>query len=122
MQTVEKDLYELTKEVFSFRYDFIEDPEIIRGGSGKKWKFDALVQNGENGMFGLFLRDWDREIAVTQLRQLYKACKDIPDIIGGIMVCNLVTDFSKDYCEQFGIQLFSRGNLIAKLRQRTQHI
>lgn len=119
---VEKDLYFLAKEVFSYKYDYVEGPKPFQGKSGKKWKFDALIKDGEDGHFGVFLRDWKREIAVTQLRELKKACMDIDKIVGGIMVCNLITDFSRDYCEQFGIQLFSKGDLISKLRQRTQHI
>ncbi|GAI71161.1 unnamed protein product, partial [marine sediment metagenome] len=46
-------------------------------------KFDALIlDNG--GKFGVFIRDWKREISITQIRQLHKACKDVEDIEGGV--------------------------------------
>jgi len=116
MSLADRNLYELTKVVFSRRYNFIEKPEEIQGDSGKKWNFDAIVENESAEKFGLFIRDWKREISITQLRQLHKACTDIKEIAGGIMVCNITTDFSKDYSEQFGIQLLSKGHLISKLR------
>ncbi|MEJ2277108.1 MAG: hypothetical protein P8Y70_05070 [Candidatus Lokiarchaeota archaeon] len=104
--------------VFSSKYKFIDEKTKYKGSSGKKWKFDAIVQNETQEKFGIFIRDWKREISITQLRQLHKACMDVPEIIGGIMVCNIVTDFSRDYSDQFNIQLLSRGHLISKARQQ----
>jgi hypothetical protein len=117
MSVVDKTLNELTKLVFSEKYDFIADPQKIKGKSGKVWTFDALVKNAKS-LFGVFIRDWKREISITQLRQLHKACLDTPGIEGGIMICNIVSDFSRDYSSQFGLQLLSRGHLISKLRNR----
>ncbi|MBY9006002.1 MAG: hypothetical protein KGD63_04525 [Candidatus Lokiarchaeota archaeon] len=114
----DKNLYELSKLLFSRKYKFIEEPQNLKGASGKKWSFDAIIQNENSEKFGLFIRDWKREISITQLRQLHKACIDVPDIQGGIMVCNVVTDFSKDFSKQFGIQLLSKGHLISKLRNQ----
>ncbi|MBD3214802.1 MAG: hypothetical protein GF311_19480 [Candidatus Lokiarchaeota archaeon] len=118
MSLIDRNLYELTKVVFSRRYKFIEKPEELKGESGKKWDFDAIIENEHSEKFGVFIRDWKREISITQLRQLHKACTDIREIAGGIMICNITTDFSKDYSEQFGIQLLSRGHLISKLRNQ----
>ncbi len=117
MTLQEKNLQELTRLVFSQKYEIIENPSKLKGTSGKYWSFDALVKNGES-LFGIFIRDWKREISITQLRQLHKACIDTPEIHGGIMVCNIVTDFSRDYSDQFGIKLLSRGYLISKLRSK----
>lgn len=112
----EKDLSELTKIVLSEKYNYVDEPQKIKGISGKLWTFDALVKNA-NSLFGVFIRDWKREISITQLRQLHKACIDTK-IQGGIMVCNVITDFSRDYSSQFGLQLLSRGHLISTLRRR----
>ena len=117
MSFVEKDLHELTKMVFSEKFTYINETQKIKGKSGKVWAFDALVRNA-NSLFGVFIRDWKREISITQLRQLHKACMDVPNIEGGIMICNITSDFSRDYCSQFGLQLLSRGHLISKLRTR----
>jgi len=114
----DKSLSELTEKVFSEKYDFINGPQKLKGKSGKVWTFNALINNGKYGKYGVFVRDWKREISITQLRQLHKACVDIPEIEGGIMVCNITTDFSRDYSSQFGIQLLSRGRLVSKLRNR----
>ncbi|MFX1531752.1 MAG: hypothetical protein ACFFBC_11615 [Promethearchaeota archaeon] len=111
-----KSLNELAKNVFSDKYEFINGPVQVKGKSGKFWTFDAVVKNKMN-TFGVFIRDWKREISITQLRQLHKACIDT-DAQGGIMVCNIITDFSRDYSSQFGIQLLSRGHLISTLRRR----
>ena len=116
MSLGDKSLTELTKNVFSDKYEFIEGPRKVKGTSGKIWIFDALVKN-ENSLYGMFIRDWKREISITQLRQLHKACIDTK-VQGGIMICNIVTDFSRDYSSQFGIQLLSKGHLISKLRRR----
>ena len=115
MSLYERDLKDLTKMVFSQKYEVLDTPKRIKGKSGKYWNFDAFVKN-EESLFGIFIRDWKREISITQLRQLHKACIDSAEIDGGIMICNIVTDFSRDYSEQFGIQLLSRGYLISKLR------
>ena len=117
MSLYEKDLDELTKMVFSQKYEVIEKPQKIKGKSGKYWSFDALVKNGES-LFGIFIRDWKREISITQLRQLHKACIDTPEVQGGIMVCNITTDFSREYSDQFGLKLLSRGHLVSKLRAK----
>jgi hypothetical protein len=116
MSLGEKNLIELAKNVFAEKYDFIKGPLNYKGKSGKAWKFDAVVKNKLN-TFGVFIRDWKREISITQLRQLHKACIDT-NLQGGIMVCNVITDFSKEYSSQFGIQLLSRGHLISTLRRR----
>jgi len=116
MSLGDKNLNELAKNVFSEKYDFVNGPLKYKGKSGKAWTFDALVKNNLN-TFGIFIRDWKREISITQLRQLHKACIDT-NIQGGIMICNVVTDFSREYSSQFGIQLLSRGHLISTLRRR----
>ena len=116
MSLGDKNLNELARNVFSEKYEFVRGPLDYKGKSGKVWKFDAIVKNKLN-TFGIFIRDWKREISITQLRQLHKACIDTK-IKGGIMVCNIITDFSRDYSSQFGIQLLSRGHLISTLRRR----
>ena len=116
MSLGEKNLIELAKNVFAEKYDFSEGPVQYKGKSGKSWTFDAVVKNKLN-TFGVFVRDWKREISITQLRQLHKACIDT-NIEGGIMICNVITDFSREYSSQFGIQLLSRGHLISTLRRR----
>ncbi|MFW9867685.1 MAG: hypothetical protein ACFFEN_16440 [Candidatus Thorarchaeota archaeon] len=112
----DKSLNELAKTVFSEKYEFVDGPIQVKGTSGKFWKFDAVVKNKLN-TFGIFIRDWKREISITQLRQLHKACIDTK-VQGGIMICNIITDFSRDYSSQFNLQLLSRGHLISTLRRR----
>jgi len=116
MSIFEKDLLDLAELVFSEKYEFMRGPQILKGKSGKTWTFNALVSN-RHDKYGIFIRDWKREISITQLRQLHKACIDT-NIQGGIMICNNITDFSQDYSDQFGIQLISKGHLISKLRNR----
>ena len=116
MSLGDKNLDELARNVFSEKYEFVRGPLDYKGKSGKVWKFDAIVKNKLN-TFGIFIRDWKREISITQLRQLHKACIDT-NIEGGIMICNVITDFSREYSSQFGIQLLSRGHLISTLRRR----
>ncbi len=116
MSLGEKNLIELAKNVFSEKYEFVPGPVKYKGKSGKAWTFDAIVKNKLN-TFGIFIRDWKREISITQLRQLHKACIDTK-IEGGIMICNVITDFSREYSSQFGIQLLSKGHLISTLRRR----
>ncbi len=111
-------LAELAEKVFSEKYKYVTNPKKLKGQSGKIWNFNAVVDNGKYGKYGIFIRDWKREISITQLRQLHKACIDVPEIEGGIMVCNIATDFARDYSTQFGIQLLSRGHLVSKLRNR----
>lgn len=116
MSLGDKKLIELARNVFSEKYNFLDGPVQFKGKSGKSWTFDAMVKNKLN-TFGIFIRDWKREISITQLRQLHKACIDT-NIEGGIMICNIITDFSREYSSQFGIQLLSKGHLISTLRRR----
>ena len=116
MSLGDKELIELARHAFEEKYEFINGPIKFKGKSGKLWKFDAMVKNNQN-TFGIFIRDWKREISITQLRQLHKACIDTR-IEGGIMICNVITDFSREYSTQFGLQLLSRGHLISTLRRR----
>ncbi|MHA1274461.1 MAG: hypothetical protein ACTSQJ_03260 [Promethearchaeota archaeon] len=117
MNLIEKPLQELAKMVFSEKYEFIDKQQKLKGKSGKIWTFDAIVNNKEFGKYGVFIRDWKREISITQLRQLHRACIDT-NIDGGIMICNIISDFSKDYANQFGLSILSKGHLISKLRNR----
>ncbi|TFG07456.1 MAG: hypothetical protein EU539_04845 [Promethearchaeota archaeon] len=119
--SLKNNLRELTKLVFSTKYEYVDKKIDIKGQSGKSWTFDALVKN-KSDKFGVFIRDWKREISITQLRQLHKACMDVPDIQGGIMICNMISDFSRDYSDQFGIQLLSKGHLMSKLRNQQYQI
>jgi hypothetical protein len=119
--SIRDNLRELSKLIFSEKYQYIDQKSQFKGKSGRLWTFDALVKD-QAGMFGIFIRDWKREISITQLRQLHKACIDIPEMQGGIMICNIISDFSRDYCNQFGIQLLSKGHLISKLRNRQYQI
>ncbi len=118
MDYAEAPLIDLAEKVFSAKYQFIKGPKKVKGSSGKVWTFNAIVEDKKYGRFGIFIRDWKREISITQLRQLHRACLDVPDIDGGIMICNIATDFSRDYSSQFGIQVLSRGYLVSKLRNR----
>ncbi|MHA1804512.1 MAG: restriction endonuclease [Promethearchaeota archaeon] len=115
--TIDRTLKELTRLTFSREYNYLEGPHKIRGKSGKKWIFDALIKNTNSDKYGVFVRDWKREISITQLRQLHKACLDT-NMSGGILVCNYISEFSRDYSKQFGIQLLSRGEMISILRNR----
>jgi len=117
LDLVNKNLFDLTKLVFSEKYQFIGEMQKLKGNSGKFWTFNAMVKNSSS-LFGMFIRDWKREISITQLRQLHKACLDVPGIEGGIMVCNIISESSKEYSDQFGIQILSRGHLISKLRNK----
>ncbi len=113
----EKSLKELTKMVFSKKYEYIEEEESeFKGKSGKIWTFDAILKDKNLRNFGIFIKDWKREISVMQLRQLYKACNDVPEIKGGIMVCNILSDLAQDFSKQFGIKLLSKKSLISKLK------
>lgn len=114
MDLREKNLKELTQILFSRKYRYIDEEKTFKGKSGKKWKFDALIEG--DGKFGVFIRDWKREISITQIRQLHKACNDVAEIEGGVMVCNLSSEFSENYGETFGIQLLDRGTIISKIR------
>ncbi|MHA1688377.1 MAG: restriction endonuclease [Promethearchaeota archaeon] len=117
MTLIEKNLKELAKLTFSQKYNYLDGPHKIRGKSGKHWIFDALIKNINSDKFGVFVRDWKREISITQLRQLHRACLDT-NMSGGILVCNYVSEFSRDYSKQYGIQLLSRGEIISILRNR----
>lgn len=117
MDLVDKNLRELAKTLFSTNYRYIDEEQTFRGKSKKIWKFDALILD-EGGKFGVFIRDWKREISITQIRQLHKACRDVEDIEGGVMICSKSSEFSEKYGKNNGIQVLDRGQIISKLRMQ----
>jgi hypothetical protein len=110
----EKNLRELAKILFSEKYRYLDEEKTFKGKSGKSWKFDALIL--DTGKFGVFIRDWKREISITQIRQLHKACKDVEDIEGGVMICSKSSEFSETYGKNNGIKVLDRGAIISKIR------
>ena len=118
MELGDRSLSELTEKVFSEKYEFIDGPQKLKGRSGKLWTFNAVINHFLMRNHAQLQPHQTPQLSITQLRQLHKACVDIPEIEGGIMVCNITTDFSRDYSTQFGIQLLSRGHLVSKLRNR----
>lgn len=120
MSIVDLELKKLTELTFSDKYNYMNGPHNIKGKSGKQWNFDAIIKNENLDKFGVFIRDWKREISVTQLRQLHKACLDT-ELNGGVLVCNVISDSSRAYSKQYGLQLLSRGELISTLRNRQFH-
>jgi hypothetical protein len=112
----DKTLRDLTREYFSRKYQYSELQQTIRGKSGAKWKFDAMIDyNGKK--FCVFIRDWDRSIGVNQIRQLEKACRDTQSqgIVGGVIVGNQFSGMAENFSENLGVQVVDRSTLISKL-------
>ena len=107
-------LKELTRMFFSRRFQYQEPETPIRGRSGHKWTFDAIVTFKEH-KYGLFVREWNRSIGVNQIRQLEKACRDTK-CAGGIIVGDIFSSNAEIYGENLGIQIIDRAALMTKLR------
>jgi hypothetical protein len=105
-------LRELTRKFFSSRYEYTE-PEPIRGRSGHKWKFDAIIKYKDQN-YGLFVREWNRSIGVNQIRQLEKACRDTK-CAGGIIVGDTFSSNAFIFGENLGIQIVDRATLMKKV-------
>ncbi|MHA1776444.1 MAG: restriction endonuclease [Promethearchaeota archaeon] len=108
-------LTELTRAVFSRKYEYVEPEEPIRGRSGQKWKFNAIIQY-QGDRYGVFIREWNRSIGVNQIRQLEKACRDTK-CAGGIIVGDNFSSQAEIFGETLGIQVVDRTKLLSKLRQ-----
>ena len=106
-------LRELTRQFFGSRFDYQEPENPIRGRSGHKWKFDAIVAYNEQ-KYGLFVREWNRSIGVNQIRQLEKACRDTK-LAGGIIVGDTFSSNAFIFGENLGIQIVDRATLMHKL-------
>lgn len=107
-------LEELTRAYFSRKYKYEEPEEPIRGRSGQKWKFNAIIQyNGDR--YGVFIRDWNRSIGVNQIRQLEKACRDTK-CAGGIIIGDIFSSQAEIFGETLGIQVVNRTKLLSKFR------
>jgi hypothetical protein len=105
-------LRELVRQYFSRKYDYSEPSVPIRGKSGQKWKFDAIITYNDQ-KYGVFIRDWDRSIGVNQIRQLEKACRDTK-CDGGIIVGRLFSAHAENFGENLGIQVIDQCTLANK--------
>ncbi|MHA1584984.1 MAG: restriction endonuclease [Promethearchaeota archaeon] len=110
----ETPLQDLARQFFSNKFAYEEPDGMIRGESGQKWKFDAIIKYNEQ-KFGIFVRQWNRAIGVNQVRQLEKAVRDT-DCSGGLMVGSYFSSNALKFGKNTGIQLLDRLELIAKLR------
>lgn len=111
--TNEVSLRELTRKFFGKRYKYEEPEQKIRGRSGHKWKFDAIITYNDQ-RYGLFVREWNRSIGVNQIRQLEKACRDTK-CAGGIIVGDMFSSNAEIFGENLGIQIVDRATLLNKL-------
>ena len=107
-------LRELTRKFFGSRYGYVEPEDPIRGRSGHKWKFDAIITYEEQE-YGLFVREWNRSIGVNQIRQLEKACRDTK-CAGGIIVGDVFSSNAHIFGENLGIQIVNRATLEQKVK------
>jgi hypothetical protein len=109
-----RELRDLCRQYFARKYEYNEPETPIRGKSGQKWKFDAVISFNDQ-KFGVFIRDWNRSIGVNQIRQLEKACRDTK-CAGGIIVGENFSAHAENFGENLGIQVIDRCTLMNKMR------
>lgn len=107
-------LKDLAQQFFSRKYEYSIPDAPIRGRSGHKWKFDAMIKYQEQ-TYGVFIREWNRSIGVNQIRQLEKACRDTK-CAGGVIIGDIFSSSAEIFGETLGVQVVDRGKLISKLR------
>ena len=108
------ELFKIVEKYFRQKnnIDFQKDVELK--GSTKKWKLDLVVQTEDGAKFGVVVKDWARTLGVNQVRQLQKACYDIP-LDGGILVSNAFSPSALSFGERYGISCFSRYEILSKI-------
>ena len=109
-------LVDLSQKYLSKKCKYEVPDSPIRGRSGHKWHFDAILKYNEK-QFGVFIRAWDRSIGVNQVRQLHKACQDT-NCAGGILIGNRFSPNAEMFAENVGINLLDRIYLQRKLRSQ----
>ncbi len=107
-------LKELTETFFSRKFEYSVPEAPIKGRSGQKWKFDALI-NYNDQQYGVFIREWNRSIGVNQIRQLEKACRDL-SLAGGLIIGDTFSSNAEIFGENLGIQVIDRGTLVRKMQ------
>ncbi|MBD3353238.1 MAG: hypothetical protein GF364_17290 [Candidatus Lokiarchaeota archaeon] len=107
-------LEDLVKKYMMKKYLYKELDEAVRGNSGHKWNFDAIVRHNDE-RFGIFIKDWNRSIGVNQVRLIEKACIDM-GFQGGVIVGNMFSSHAKNYGKAKGVQIVTRSELIMKSR------
>lgn len=112
--TEENGLENLVREYFSKKYLYEEVKEKMRGNSGQKWTFDAIIQHEDN-QFGVFIKDWNRSVGINQIRLLEKACIDM-GFEGGLIIGTDFSDHARNYGRLKGVQVLSESELRMKNR------
>jgi Restriction endonuclease len=109
-----KTLAELSETFFSRKFEYNKPEMPIRGRSGHKWTFDAILKyQGQD--YGIFIREWNRSIGVNQIRQLEKACRDTK-LAGGVIVGDTFSSNAEMFGENLGIQVIDRLTLMNKIQ------
>ena len=106
-------LDKLVSMYFKLYYpDCKKDVEIK--GKSKKWKFDILIEKESGEKYGVVVKDWVRTLGVNQVRQLQKACHDIP-LEGGVLISNAFSPSAISFGKRFGISCYNRYEILSKL-------
>lgn len=83
-------------------------------GKSKKWKFDILLEKENGERYGVVVKDWVRTLGVNQVRQLQKACHDIP-LEGGVLISNAFSPSAISFGNRFGISCYNKYEILSKL-------
>ena len=106
-------LKKLVNMYFRSYYPKYEEDVEIKGKS-KKWKFDILLEKDNGEKYGVVVKDWSRTLGVNQVRQLQKACHDIP-LEGGVLISNAFSPSAISFGKRFGISCYNRYEILSKL-------
>ena len=106
-------LIKIVEAYFRQKNDVDFKANIEMQGKSKKWKIDGIVQNQQGEKYGLLIKDWVRTLGINQIRQIQKACYDIP-LDGAVVITNSFSPSALTYAKRFGISCYSRYELLSK--------
>lgn len=108
------ELCRIVEEYFRQKNDVVLRKDVELQGSTKKWRMDMIADMADGARFGIVVKDWDRTLGVNQVRQVQRACLDIP-LDGGIVFSNSISPSAASFAKRYGISCFSRYELLSKL-------
>ncbi|MEM3692936.1 MAG: hypothetical protein QXI39_02805 [Candidatus Bathyarchaeia archaeon] len=107
-------LIEMALEYFRIRGFECQAPAILRGISGKSYRFDIVLRGKDGKRRVVWVKDWNRYVGINVIIALDVASEDVR-IPNPVMVGRGFSDNVRTYSRRRGISLITDREILSSL-------